>query len=303
MKAELPLLVALATVVGCDANFHEDPDRDDRVEWGTTELTGAACFGDGDGVVDTDELQVDPALGLGTYITVNRGGTTVTLDEPGGVDGGDGLVWDLSTVDPDRDELLRVGPSTLSGLWYESLFPDDAFDALLDAPSAMHGIYRLDEDAGELLLLGIAEEEEEGDHLVYDPPVPLMRLPLTDGDAWEADDADVEGSVDGEVYPQDLGAEGVVSLVHTYAMEVDGAGTVRLPFGDLPALRLRVIHRQEATNSIAGLFAADASRATIYVTECLGMVARVRSLPDEVEPDFTEAHEVMRLGFDPEMLP
>ncbi len=302
MKAELPLLATLTMLAGCEANFHEDPERDDRVEWGTTELPEAACFGDGDGVVDASEVQVDPALGIGTYVTVNRGGTTVSLEDPGGVDEGQGLVWDLSAVDAERDELLRIGPSPLAGLWYEALFPDDAFDALLDGPTDMHGIYRLDDEAGELLLLGIAAAEE-GDHLVYDPPVPLMRFPLADGDGWVADDAAAEGEVDGEVYPRDLGADGVVSLVHTYAMEVDGVGTARLPFGDLPALRLRVIHRQEAYNSIAGLFAADASRATIYVTECLGMVARVRSLPDEVAPDFSEAREVLRLGFDPEMLP
>jgi hypothetical protein len=300
MRAELPLSLMLTLVVGCEANFHEDPERDDRVEWGTADLPEATCFGDGDGVIGVGELMVDPDLGMGTYLTVNRGGTTVTLADPAGDDGGSELVWDLSAVDPETDELLRVGPAPLDGLWYEPHFPADTFTALLDGPADLYGVYQLDDD--ELRLLGIATALE-GDHLVYDPPVVLLRVPMAAGDAWTPDDAEAVGVVDGEVFPQDLGDEGVVSLVHTYDVEVDGEGTVRLPFGDLPVLRVRVAHRQEAYNSIAGLFAADASRMTLFVSECLGVVARLRSVPDEVDPDFTEATEVMRLGFDPEMLP
>ncbi len=301
--ATRPCVLLIGVVLaGCEANFHEDPERDDRVEWGTTDLPHATCVGDGDGVIGTDELMVDPQLGIGTYVTVNVGGSSVALADPAGTDGGDGLVWDLSAVDPERDELLRIGPTDLDTLWYEAHFPADAFTALLDGPAGVWGVYRMDEDAGELLLLGIATEAE-GDHLVYDPPVALLRLPLADGDAWFPDDAEAVGLVGGESYPRDLGDEGIVSLVHTYDIEVEGSGTVRLPFGDLPALRVRVAHRQEAYNSIAGLFAADASRMTLFVSECLGMVARLRSTPDEIDPDFTEASEVMRLGFDPEMLP
>jgi len=270
------------------------------VEWGTSDLPEAGCFGDGDGVIDAAELRVEPELGLATYLTVNGPGTTVVLEDPAGTDEGAGPVWDLAAVDPDRDELIRVGPTALDGLWFEVHFPVDAFAALLDAPADVYGVYRLEEDG--LLLLGIATGDP-GDHLVYEPPVPLLQLPLADGDAWTADDADCVGVVGGQPYPEDLGDEGVVSLVHTYDVQVDGEGTVRLPFGDVPALRVRVAHRQEAYNSLAGLFAADAWRMTFYFAECLGMVARVRSTPDEVEPDFAEATELMRLGFDPEMLP
>lgn len=302
MKRWIPMLL-LAAAVGCDANFYEDPVDDDRREWGGQELPAAPCVGDRDGVVAFDELMVDPDAEILAAYVVNAADTTVLLDEPGGLEGTGGrFTWDLSGVDVAADEVVSVGPRALVGRWYEAYFPADAFDSLLDGPSRMMGVYRLDADESALLLLGIAAEEP-GDYLVYDPPVPMLRLPLGDGDAWTADDALAEGTVGGETYPQDLGIDGVVSLVHTYSMEVDGAGVIQLPVGDLEVLRLRVEHRQEAHNSVAGLVAADSSRATLFVAECLGVVARLRSVGDEAQPDFDEAMEVLRLGFDEELMP
>lgn len=287
--------------VGCGANFHEDDDHDDRQQWGQVALPEAWCSGDGDGVIGLDEVVVEPDLQVSATFTVNGPGTTALLDQPGGVEEDGVRVWDLSFVEPDRDDVTSVGPRSLGGRWYEGLYPADAFDALLDGPAGMMGIYRLDEGDQALMLLGVASQEE-GDYLVYDPPVPLLRYPLADDDAWAPEDAAAEGVVAGESYPQDLGDEGTVYLVHTYDVEVDGAGVVRLPVGDVDVLRVRIEHRQEAYNSIAGLFAADSSRATMFVAECVGVVARLRSLPDEVAPDFDEASEVLRLGFDPEMM-
>lgn len=297
-----PLLL-IAVTVGCDANFYEEPVDDDRREWGGQALPTAPCSGSRDGVIGFDELMVDPDAAIVASYVVNGAGATVLLDQPGGFEETDGrFTWDLSGVDADADEVVSVGPSALEGRWYEPHFPADAFDSLLDGPSRMMGVYRLDADESALLLLGIAAEEP-GDYLVYDPPVPMLRLPLGDGDSWIAADAVAEGIVGGETYPQDLGIDGVVSLVHTYSVEVDGAGVIHLPVGDLDVLRLRVEHRQEAHNSIAGLVAADSSRATLFVAECLGVVARLRSLGDEVDPDFDEAVEVLRLGFDEELMP
>jgi len=295
------LLAAAPALTACQANFYEEP-LDERREWGLVDLPAADCVGDGDGAVSYGEMVAAPELGITSYFTVNRPGTTVLIDDPAGSpQQDDELAWDLLEVDPQRDEIYEVGPQALEEQWFAALFPDDAFATLLDGPSAMLGIYRLDDDEQALMLLGIAAEEQ-GDYLVYDPPVPMLRFPLEDGDGWTPADADASGVVDGEVYPRDLGDEGVVSLVHSYSFEVDGSGRVMLPFGGVEVLRVRVVHRQEAYNSIAGLFAADSSRATMFVSECLGVVARLRSQPDEVEPDFEEASESLRLGFSGELL-
>ncbi len=286
-------LISVAALLGCDANFYEDPVDDDRREWGGQDLPAAPCVGDGDGIVGYDEVMVDTDSTLLAAFVVNQPDTTV------GLEGGS---WDLSGVVPEFDEVISVGPATLTDRWYAEHFPADAFDTLLDSPSGMMGVYRLDDAGSALMLLGIASQAP-GEYLVYDPPVPMLRFPLADGDAWSSADATAEGSVGGETYPQDLGIDGVVSLIHTYSMEVDGVGALSLPIGQLDALRVRVEHRQEAHNSVAGLVAADSSRAILYVAECLGVVARLRSLPDEAEPDFTEATEVLRLGFDEELMP
>jgi len=301
LRAAIVVLLS-GGVAGCGANFPEDGDPDDRVQWGQQDLPGAWCAGDADGVIDIDEVVVAPDLQVSATFTVNGAGTIAALEAPGGFEEDGEWIWDIGEVEPGRDELVTVGPRSLVGRWYEALYPEDAFDALLDGPAGMMGIYRLDEADGALILLGVASREE-GDYLVYDPPVPLLTYPLADGDAWTPEDAAAEGVVAGESYPQDLGDEGTVFLVHTYDVTVDGTGVIRLPAGDIDVLRVRVEHRQEAYNSIAGLFAADASRATMFVAECLGVVARLRSLPDEVAPDFDEATEVLRLGFDPEMMP
>ena len=308
MTSALPLGLTMSAAfaavwsAGCGANFHEDDDRDDRRQWGQVSLPEAWCSGDGDGAIDLDEVVVEPEIQVSATFTVNGSGTTVLLDQPGGFEEDGVRVWDLSFVQPDSDVLTSVGPRSLGGRWYEGSYPAEAFDALLDGPAGMMGIYRLDEAEEALMLLGVASQEE-GDYLVYDPPVPLLRYPLADGDAWTPEDAAAEGVVGGEIYPQDLGDEGTVHLMHTYDVEVDGAGVVRLPVGDIDVLQVRIEHRQEAYNSIAGLFAADSSLATMYVAECVGVVARLRSLPDEVAPDFDVANEVLRLGFDPEMMP
>ena len=305
-RTALALLASTSLTVGagCGASFYEDPEPDDRVQWGQTDLPAAPCVGDGDGLITIDEFMVDPEVGITAWYTANRGGTEVVLDEPSGVDVDGALTWDLTGVDPDRDELLDIAPTSLEGRWYADLFGDgaDTFDALLDASSGMMGVYRLDADAEALMLLGIAAQDE-GDHLVYDPPVPMLTFPLADGDAWTPEDAAAEGEVDGDVYPQDLGVDGVVSLVHTYDVEVDGEGLLLTPLGDLPVLRVRVTHRQEAYNSIAGLFAADSSRATLFVSECLGVVGRLRSVAAEVDADFDVATEVLRLGYAEEVAP
>ena len=115
--------------------------------------------------------------------------------------------------------------------------------------------------------------------------------------------AEAEGLVDGEEWPQDLGASGVVSLVHRWTFSVDAAGTAVLPGADLPVLRQRLVLRTEAYNSIAGLFAADSQRVTFLVAECLGTVARLRSEVDELDPDFTRTTEILRFGLAAELLP
>ena len=121
---------------------------------------------------------------------------------------------------------------------------------------------------------------------------------------------EVLGHVEAEVLVQHLG-EDVAEIGGD--LEVTALVEVRLgqarplavnaPAGDLPALLLRLHLTTEAVNSLVGVFATETVRVDLLLAECLGVVARVRSQPDESNPDFTTAAEVMRLGIVPELLP
>jgi len=273
--------------------------------WGQEELPAAACVGDGDGAVGPVELAVDPSAGVTATFLVNAEGSVVTVDSPGGAeDGAGGRLYPFDGPTTQGDRVVEIGPEPITGAWFADRFPGGQYHALLDATTGVRGVFAVDGDdsSATVRLLGIASDAEGETVLVYDPPVDLFRLPMRVGDGWDTA-ADAAGLAGGAEYPQDLGEDGVVSLVHRYTFAVDAAGTAVLPAADLPVLRLRGEVRVEAYNSLAGLFAADAERVDFFVAECLGTVARVRSLEGEVDPDFSQARELLRFGFDPGVWP
>ncbi len=290
--------VALA-LSGCPStSTSPEPLPDD---WGQVPTPTATCLGNGDGVIAPDEIPpVDLADDLRVAFLANAA-ASVALPAGWLSEDDDGLIFDLSldrlpSAADDRQIFVGTGPT--DG-WYASHVTGD-WQAPIDTADGLLGMFaRVGDD---VVLRGIATEEEGETALSYSEPVPLFRLPMEDGDSWEAT-VDAEGLADGIVYPSDQGASGVVSLVHKWSFTVDGEGRALLPAADLPVLRLRLVLRVEAWNSITGLFAADTARATFLVAECAGTVARLRSHPDELEPDFTTATEVLRFGLVPELIP
>jgi hypothetical protein len=279
-----PLLLAL--LLGCST---EPPaGGDDRVAWGTSELPRAGCVGDGDGVIEEGELALAESFDLRARFLVNRPGVEQTVTDR----------WDLPS-DPEG-LLLDLGPQRLDAQWYAARFPEAQFAGLLDASEGTWGAWRLAEDG--LELLGLASETPDEVALAYSEPVRSVPLPLRVGDTWQHE-VDAEGVVDGEPVPRDLGADGVISLLHRWSFSAEERGTLPLPLGDIDTLRVRATVSTELRNSAAGLIASDVQRVDLYVAECLGVVARVRSRIDEPSADFTAAVEVLRAGLDPELLP
>lgn len=297
------LAVLGLTLLGCDTSVPDEPPTPAEDE-GQLEPLRSRCVGDGDGVITPDEIPpVVLSEGLSMAVLVSPAGSQTTLPAGWMSGAGDALEADLSLERLQAgatDRQLFIGPSDPADSWYGARFPDAEWTSLLDADTGTWGLF--DRSGDDVRLVGIASETEGETALTYDPPVPLFRLPMADGDTWEVA-ADAEGLADGVEYPSDQGANGVVTVVHRWSFSVDGTGTATLPAATLPFLRLRLALRTEAYNSIAGLFAADSSRATFLVSECAGTVARVRSLPDELDPDFAVATEVLRFGIVPELLP
>lgn len=283
-------LVMLSASAGCGADSTEPPPTpDERVSWGTRELPASECVGNADGVIDVSELVVAPGLAPVAAFLVD-GDDAVSLA---------GSRWDLDYAAEAGDEVVWLGPSGPGGWWFDGWFPAADFHALTDVGGQSRSVYAL--SGASLLMLGVVSEEPDLTVLRYEPAVPVLPLPLQVGDTWTAEVA-AEGLHDGQEYPADFGIQGVVTLVHRYEFEVVEFGTVSVPAADLPALRIRVELVSEAHNSFVGLFASESVRLELMVAECLGIVGRIRSLPDEDDPDFTVAQEVQRLGFEPELL-
>ncbi len=288
------VLLGLAVVLTGCAPVQEPQRPSDQ---GQEPLPAALCVGDGDGVLSADEVPaVDLALQIKSSFLVAPSGTVLPA---GWNDDGFDLGLDRLPTQAGSD-LVFSGPEALEGAWFADRFPDGEWQAVLDFSTGTRGVFARQEDA--VLLLGIASSEPDDVAVRYTPPVPLFVLPMADGDSWEVA-ADATGIADGTTWPEDLGANGVVSLVHRWSFSVDGGGLASLPGADLPVLRLRLVLRTEAYNSIAGLFAADAQRVTFLVAECLGTVARMRSGPDELAEDFDVTTELLRFGLAPELIP
>ena len=277
--------------VACGVGSTEPPPApDERVEWGTRELPATQCVGDADGVITADELVFAPGLAPTAAFLVDPPESQPSLP---------GSRWDLDWAADGADAVAWLGPEEAGGAWFDGWFPAADFHALTDVGAASRSIYAVSGDS--LLMLGVASETPDESVLRYDPAVPVLPLPLQVGDSWTAE-VDAEGVHDGQEYPADFGIQGVVTLVHRYSFEVVEFGVLSVPAADLPALRIRVELVTEAHNSFVGLFASESVRLDLMVAECLGVVARIRSLPDEPSADFTVAQEVQRLGFEPELL-
>lgn len=234
-----------------------------------------ACRANGDFVIDDAEMPVE--AGLAGRFRLSAAGETVTVDLEGEPAADDRRLWRFDTDTLGAEERLErtLDPATL---WFGPNFPTATYAAVLDAASGTHAVF--ERVPGELRILGLATARPNGTLLVYETPVAAMRFPLRVGDAWSAD-TPASGRLEG----QDI------TLLMHYDFKVDAAGTIRLPAGDVPVLRLRIDSRQQ----VEGAGFAVARSTVLYVAECLGGVARVVSELNETSPTFTTATEVSRL--------
>ncbi len=302
----LPLLL-LAGCPSADDTAADDTDTRDTGPVDTAETGGetgdtgetASCVPDGDGRIEWSEFVADPSLGIQAVYTTNTPGSTVSVPSVGGTDQGDGSwAWDFSAVDSATDTEWTIGLGMPEDAWFAEHFPTATYTVGLDASEAVLGVYRVNDDAESLELLGLASADEgTGDVLVYEEPVVVFDFPLAVGNSWDNDQIQADGHWEGEDYPADFGWHGTVTLHHSYGFQVDRAGTMEAPIGGFDVLRVVSTQRMEAVNSIYGSFADEGLFTYFYVAECTGLVARVRSTPDERDPDFADASEYLRLGF------
>lgn len=234
-----------------------------------------ACRADGDFVITDAEMPVE--AGLAGRFRLSAPGAEIAVDLDGEVADGEHRLWRFDADALGTDERLErtLDPAEF---WFGDHFPGATYAAVLDAASGTHAVF--ERVPGELRILGLASRAADRTLLVYETPVAAMRFPLRVGDAWSAD-TPASGRLEGQE----------IALAMHYDFRVDAAGTIRLPAGDVPVLRLRIDSRQQ----VEGAAFALARSTVLYVAECLGGVARVVSQVNETEREFTVASEVSRL--------
>jgi hypothetical protein len=267
--------------VGTDADGSEDAivvDADGGRSDTGADVDADNGSGDGlcrpnrDGVIERHEVP----LRVGQHATFKIG-LDATIDTAGQVVDGR-RIWDLSgDLAGDRRELLELrSPSTM---WFGARFTDATYFTRLSASTTLYGVFRLDDDA--LQLLGVASEDDGlwRTELRYDPPVDVLRFPFEEGSSWQTSSR-VTGLASGVAVLYD----------ETYTYTVDRQGTLKTPFGEFEALRVR-----SELERVVGLLTTRV-RTYLFAAECFGTVASIVSRDNEADQEFTRAAEVRRLA-------
>lgn len=231
-----------------------------------------ACVPNRDGAITAAELPIAFDAPAAYYVGRDRPFRGAAVDG----------VWDLSEELPD-DEVVALGPARLRDQWYAASFPTGQL--ALDGGDGLDGIYHQDERA--LWLDGIASREPmpaAGRTLIiYAAPIPVLRFPVVDGDAFTAVGVIPDGVVAGLPF---IGTDEV-------SVAVDGEGRVDVPYVRFsPALRVttHVVRAPSTGTPTIGRYTVS------FLFECFGEVARAESRPNETTAAFTTAAYLRRFA-------
>lgn len=248
----------------------------DEADAGVDGATGpdapVGCQPDHDGTLTRAELPM-----MAGQTARFRIATDATVDTAGQQGAGGERSWSLAAGLPGDQDV----PTTLlapTGAWWAATFPTATYAARLSIDSELLGVMRL--DAAGLALLGVVSPEGgvTRTELTYDPPVPLLPVPLAPSASWTTSTT-VSGL-----------ALGVASFYsERYQARVDAVGTMTTPFGPFPVRRIAT----DLTRTVGAV--VTTKRTFGFVAECYGTVATITSQDYERGAEFTSAAEVWRL--------
>lgn len=241
-------------------------DSDTRPD---TDVSGV-CAPNGDGTIERAEVPIAPGLQATFAIA-----TDVAFDTRGTV--GATPRWDMSAFAGDTKVLVEtLDPAPM---WFGVDYPSATYATKLAADSELIGVFEAKPDG--LYLLGVVSPEDgfTRTQLTYDPPARLLAYPMTKGKTWTSTSS----------------VSGVTSGIATFATEtyegsIDADGTLKTPFADFATLRAIV-----SLERWVGV-ALYTEVSHLWVTECFGTVATVRSKGYATGPELSEAAELRRLS-------
>lgn len=228
------------------------------------------CAPNRDGKIERVEVPIAPGLQATFSIA-----TGVTFDTRG--QAGQTPRWDMSVFEGDTKVLVEtLDPAPL---WFGVDYPSATYATRLAADSELMGVFKAQGDG--LYLLGVVSPEGglTRTQLTYDPPARLLAYPMTKGMTWTS-----TSSVSGVT-------NGIATFAsETYEGSIDADGVLKTPFADFPTLRAIV-----KLSRWVG-FALYTEVSHLWVTECFGTVATVRSEGYATGPELTKAAELRRLS-------
>ena len=224
-----------------------------------------------DGVVARAEIAYAPGLQLHFAIAAD-----VSFDTHPATTASGGNRWDLAQA-LEGDTAVVVPTLDPATQWFGASFPTATYAAALSNGDPLLGVFRAGDDG--LYLLGVVSPAggDSRTELAYDPPAQILAFPLAVDTVWQS-----ESNV-----------TGLASGVYTYATEsYSGSaaltGTLATPAGEYPVVRAVVgLYRWSA-----GAFSYGVQQ--LYVAECVGTVAIVRSHPNDAGPELASAAEIRR---------
>ncbi len=230
------------------------------------------CQPNFDGRIDRSEVTLRSGLSAKFMVGLDA---TVDLE---GTEANGARAWDLAG-DLEGDSLELIELRDPNDFWFGATFPTATYVAKLSAREDLLGVFQATDDA--LLLLGVASPDEGffETELEYDPPVEVLKFPLSADSQWSGEH-EVSGLAQGTP----------VFYTEDYSSEVWAEGSLEIPFGSFEVQSVRV----ELTRTIGLL--ETSIRTYAFVSECFGTVATVTSQDDEPEIFFTEAAEARRLA-------
>jgi len=255
-------------------------DAGNTIDGGAADSGPAADGGDGLCAPNMDgriaRREVISAAGLRATFRVAE---DVTVSTAGEGEGTEGLTWDLSG-DFEGDENVLVETREPGDSWYAEAFPGATYVSRLSQEDDLLGVFESTDTA--LLLRGVVSPDGGfgRTRLVYDPPVEVLAFPIEKGATWSTS-SEVTG--ENAISP-------VLLYDEDYTSVADKTGTVKTPFGDFEVIRIQTT----LTRTIG--FSETTIRTYLFVAECFGTVASIRSEDNESNAELSSAAEVRRLA-------
>ncbi|MBN4059172.1 hypothetical protein JYT22_00805 [Endomicrobium sp. AH-315-J14] len=230
-----------------------------------------ACLPNDDGLIEQSEVIIMAGLSAKQLATQD-----VVFDTAGSDLGNGEREWDFSQALA-GDHMAVVETQELG--WYAGVFPGASYASRLGEASDLLGVYEV--TPGALLLRGVVSPGDglSRTELKYDPPVVVLSFPLSEGKMW-ATSSTVSGLAQGIT----------VFYSEEFDYSVDKRGNAITPYAEFNVLRVHSRFKRTF-----GLLETTI-QSHVFVTECFGTVANIRSKDNEMSKEFTDVAELRRLS-------